>query len=75
MAQFSNCGAMAQVIQKQQAEIARLRKVIVSALSVCNQITTESSRVMAQHGSPYKYNLAKGARDAATEIEKRLRGN
>lgn len=73
MAQCSNCSAMAQVIQKQQAEIARLRKVIAAALGTCSQITANSSQVMSQHGSPYKYNLAKGARDAAAEIEKRLK--
>lgn len=71
--QCSNCPTLARIIQKQQVEIAMLRKIIAEAKSTCSQVTAESSRVMTQHGSPYKYNLAKGARDAALNIERKLR--
>jgi hypothetical protein len=73
MGQCGNCSALAKVIQKQQAEIQKLKQLIAGAKAVCDQIATESSRVMAQHGSPYKYNLAKGAKDAALNIERRLK--
>ena len=68
-----NCPALAGIIQQQRAEIAMLLRIIAEAKGACNQIATESGRVMTGHGSPYKYNLAKGARDAAQDIEKKLR--
>ena len=73
MANCSNCVTLAGIIQKQDAEIRRLKQTIEAARVACNQITAESSWVMSQHGSPYKYNLAKGARDAAASIERKLR--
>lgn len=69
----SNCPTLAKIIQQQRAEIAVLRKIIAEAKNTCNQIAAESGRVMTQHGSPYKYNLAKGARDAALNIDRQLR--
>lgn len=71
--QCSNCPTLARIIQKQQAEIAKLKCIIAEAKGACNQIATASNQVMTKHGSPYKYNLAKGARDAALNIEHKLR--
>lgn len=69
----SNCPTLARIIQQQRIEIAMLHRIIAEAKGACNQIATESGRVMTLHGSPYKYNLAKGARDAALTVESKLR--
>lgn len=73
MSQCTNCQILVHMVQKQQAEIAKLKRIIAEAKGACDQIATESGRVMTGHGSPYKYNLAKGARDAALNIDRKLR--
>jgi hypothetical protein len=73
MALCSNCSALAQTIQNQQVEIAILRNIIAEARGAANSIAAEATQVMTQHGSPYKYNLAKGAREAAEKIANRLK--
>lgn len=73
MSQCTNCQILAHMVQKQQAEIAKLKRIITEAKGACNHIATVSNQVMTQHGSPYKYNLAKGAKDAALTVERKLR--
>lgn len=73
MSQCSNCSALAGVIKKQQAEIQKLKQAITEAQAVCVQITRESSQIMAQHGSPYRYDIARGAKEAIQKVESKLK--
>lgn len=70
----SNCSALAQVIQKQQAEIMMLRKAIAAAQSACDTIVTEGNDVLRGNHVPRgKWSYAKGAKEAAETIKRKLR--
>lgn len=69
----SNCPTLVQIIQKQQAEIGKLKKVIADARLECLQLEAETRKVMSGHGSPYKYKEAQGARDAAERVKRQLK--
>lgn len=70
-----SCAARDAIIQRQQAEIIRLQRVIQSAQAVSARIEAEADKVLNGSGVPRgKWAFAKGAKDAAEAIYRRLAG-
>jgi hypothetical protein len=74
MSTCSNCQALARVIQKQQAEIEALKRIIASVKAVCVKTVADSDKVLKPGGvSRGEWSFARGAKETAENIAKKLR--
>lgn len=74
MSNCQQCIALNQIVQRQQAEIERLRGIINNAQTACNQLVTEADNKMTGNIPRGKWAFCKGARGAAEVINRRLVG-
>ncbi len=74
MSDCQKCITLNQIVQRQQAEIERLRRIINNAQIACNQLVTEADNKMTGNIPRGKWAFCKGARGAAQAIERRLAG-
>lgn len=72
MSQCTNCQTLAKVIQQQQAEIIRLNRIIQQAGLTSAKIINEADNLMSQPLPRGKWAFAKGAKQSAEAIARRL---
>lgn len=66
------CSELARVIQRQQVEIAQLKQQIEQAATACKAVKGESNKVLTGNQPRGTWSYAKGSKETAEKILKRL---
>lgn len=72
MSECTNCQTLARMVQKQQAEIEKLKRIIADAKTVCVVTIANSDKVLTGNQPRGTWSYAKGAKEAAQSIVKKL---
>lgn len=67
------CSELARVIQRQLAEINKLKNTIAETRGACDAIIKDASKVLTGNQPRGTWSYAKGSKETAEKILKRLR--
>lgn len=68
------CAELAKVIQKQQAEILKLKSTLAETKGACDAVIGESNKVLTGNQPRGTWSYARGAKETAEKVLKRLKG-